>query len=98
MNYREYDNSADRLFALFNKYISEKKGIVADVMLSEEGGRFFYEENRNSIIELDFCDTQNFGKNYLWVTYSTLNKLIESNNVLNIQLRNLMTLLPLGRR
>ena len=33
----------------------------------------------------------------IWVNYATLNKLVESNNVLNIQLRNLMSLIPLNR-
>lgn len=94
-NYKEYHNEEDTTYSLFNKYLAEKKGIISDVMLSEEGGRFYHEENRNLIVELDINDSQNFGDNYLWVTYSTLNKLVESNNVLNIQLRNLMSLLPL---
>ena len=95
MNYKEYNDYNDVLFALFNKYCADRKGIVTDVMLSEEGGRFYYEENRNLIIELDSSDVRDFGECYLWVTYSTLNRLIEANNVLNIQLRNLMSLLPL---
>lgn len=94
-NYKEYCNKQDVMYSLFNEYLADKKGIISDVMLSEEGGRFYREENRNLIVELDFNDSQNFGDDYLWVTYSTLNKLIESNNVLNIQLRNLMSLLPL---
>ena len=32
---------------------------------------------------------------YLWVNYATLNKLVEANNILNIQLRNLMSLVSL---
>lgn len=92
-NYKEYCNKNNKIYSLFNKRLANKRGIIADVMLSEEGGRFYHEENRNIILELD--NTQDFDDNYLWLTYSTLNKLVESNNVLNIQLRNLMSLLPM---
>ena len=65
--------------------------------MSEEGGRFYHEENRNLIIEIDTRELSDLNNDYMWVNYATLNKLVESNNVLNIQLRNLMSLIPLNR-
>ncbi len=77
----------DKLF--FNRY-KEKQGIKYDVVLSEEGGRFYHEQNKNIIIEFDLIDVP---PGYWWLTYRTLNQLTQINNILNIQLRNLLSLL-----
>lgn len=77
------------------------EGIDTDVVLSEEGGRFFCEENRNVVLRLDACPAMLvpdvLPKGYLWLDYATLNLLVRSNNVLNIQLRNLLSLLDRER-
>lgn len=96
-NYIEYTNSNDELYKLFIQHVESQKGILIDVYLSEEGGRFYHEENRNLIIEIDTRELSDLNNDYMWVNYATLNKLVESNNVLNIQLRNLMSLIPLNR-
>ncbi|MBR9647304.1 NDP-hexose 2,3-dehydratase family protein [Clostridium tyrobutyricum] len=85
-----YDNEVE---SLFRKNVENKKSILLDVILSEEGGRFYHEQNRNVIIEIDINDISNLPKQYFWVDYSTLNFLIQVNNCLNIQLRNLLSLL-----
>jgi dTDP-4-dehydro-6-deoxy-alpha-D-glucopyranose 2,3-dehydratase len=66
---------------------------VHDVLLSEEGGRFYHEENRNLVIEIDPSRVSQLPPGYLWLDFRTLNQLVQTNNVLNIQLRNLLSLL-----
>lgn len=77
---------------LFDKVISENKASIKKYLLSEEGGRFYHEENYNYIIEIDddVCDLPN---EYCWVNLSTLSELMKKNNYLNIQLRNLLSLI-----
>ena len=62
------------------------------VVLSEEGGRFYHEQNRNIIIRFDDCLFEELPEGYVWVDYGTLNLLIYSSGCLSIQLRNLLTL------
>ena len=71
----------------------ERKSILIDVVLSEEGGRFFHEQNRNVIMMVDKADVQYDSSRYVWATVGTLNAMTQINNCLNIQLRNLLTLL-----
>ena len=85
----------NKLHNLFLKQEKIKDGILIDVMLSEEGGRFYHEENRNVIIEVDASEIEP-EKHQLWVDADTLNFLVMHNNVLNIQLRNLISLLNIG--
>lgn len=92
---REFiDNEIDDISSLFIKKMNEKEGIIIDVMLSEEGGRFYHEQNRNVIIQIE-CSDINIEENseYNWVDFATLNTLMQVNNTINIQLRNLLSLL-----
>ena len=91
-HYLYNDNNVEQIF---RQYVENNKGIMINVVLSEEGGRFFHEENKNIIIELDYDEKLNLADEYLWVDYSTLNYMIQFNNCLNIQLRNLLSLLKL---
>lgn len=82
----------------FGLYFSKENigsRVLKDVILSEEGGRFYHEENRNVIIDVDYESIEVLNKSYLWVNYATLNQLIQFNNCVNIQLRNLLSLLDL---
>jgi oxidase EvaA len=79
----------------FLKLMQSKKNVLYDVILSEEGGRFYHEQNRNIIIEIDASKTSNPPAGYWWLTYHSLNKLTQINNILNIQLRNLLSLLEI---
>lgn len=67
--------------------------ILVDVKLSEEGGRFFHEENRNVIIELTDDILMTPPEGYFWVDFYLLGILLSINNCLNVQLRNLISLL-----
>jgi oxidase EvaA len=84
-------NDIEKLF--FECYMA-KKGILYDVVLSEEGGRFYHEQNRNIIIDIEPELIPPPG--YWWCTYRTLNELVQINNILNIQLRTLLSLLEIG--
>lgn len=81
-------NDIDRKFF---ELIQSNRNVVCDVMLSEEGGRFYCEENRNIIVKSDIEFEPPIG--YFWVSFSQLNEMIQFNNVVNIQLRNLLSLL-----
>lgn len=88
----ENDNKVD---CLFLDYVKNGKGIISDVVLSEEGGRFYHEQNKNYIIELEADCLEVLPQGYMWVNFATLNFMIQSNNMLNIQLRNLLSLLTI---
>lgn len=89
-HYVYYDNNVEKVF---RRYLENKKGIILDVKLSEEGGRFFHEQNRNVIMEISIDELERLPEGYFWTDYSTLNYLVQVNNCLNIQLRNLLSLL-----
>lgn len=88
-----YDD--DVVDAFFRKKMEYKKYNIIDVMLSEEGGRFYHEQNRNLIVECDKKEIRDLPNDYLWVDFATLNYLVQINNCLNIQLRNLISLIKL---
>ena len=89
MHNEEY-NDVDKLF---NERLKNKQGIIFDTLLSEEGGRFYHEQNRNGIMEIDKDELKEIPKGYFWTDYRTLNMLVQVNNCLNIQLRNLLSVL-----
>ncbi len=95
---REYSTgytSGDAIESFFAASLEEGRGILIDTVLSEEGGRFYQEENRNVILSVDKNDITELPPGYVWSDYGTLNILTQINNCLNIQLRNLLSLLEL---
>ena len=90
-----YTYNDDLVEKVFRSHIEKKNKIIYNVILSEEGGRFFHEQNQNVIIEIDNEELVELPEDYLWVDYSALNYLVQINNCLNIQLRNLLTLLKI---
>ena len=91
-HYLYNDNEVEKLFR--NKY-ENKQGIMVDVVLSEEGGRFYHEQNNNVILEINPEELTTLPEDYIWVEYATLNYLVQVNNCLNIQLRNLLSLIKI---
>ncbi|KEF38881.1 NDP-hexose 2,3-dehydratase [Schinkia azotoformans MEV2011] len=84
----------DIISTLFFDKLTSEKGIMVNVLLSEEGGRFYHEQNRNVIIEIQKDEIQaDLPNGYFWCDFKTLNFLTQVNNCLNIQLRNLLSLL-----
>lgn len=70
---------------------SEIDQIKHDTFQSEEGGRFYKEQNRNVIIEVDENFTEVIPDNFIWVTLKQLNTFLKFNNYLNIQARSLLS-------
>ncbi len=81
---------------LFFELMKEEECIKNNVILSEEGGRFYCEQNKNIILKVEKERIGALPEGYFWVDFSTLNHMIQYNNVLNIQLRNLLSLLEIG--
>ena len=71
--------------------LAEKSTILLDVMQSEEGGRFFNEQNRNMIVDVGKDFPLEVEENYYWMTLNQLLRLIEFNNYLNIASRSLIS-------
>lgn len=68
-----------------------RERIIYDVQQSEEGGRFFEEQNRNMIILADEQFEENVPDNFIWLTLGQMKYLIRFNNFLNIQARSLIS-------
>ena len=83
----------DTISKFFWDRLENKKGIFFDHLLSEEGGRFYHEQNRNVLIRVKKEELLELPKGYFLLDYRTLNELVQVNNSLNIQLRNLLSLL-----
>ena len=68
----------------------EKHKIIFDNLQSEEGGRFYKEQNRNMIVVAGDEVSEVLPENYIWMTLNQLNAFIKFNNYLNIQARSLL--------
>lgn len=76
----------------FSNYISNSidHDVIFDNLQSEEGGRFYKEQNRNMIILTDDEIDLRPHDNYVWMTLNQLNSFIKFTNLVNIQARNLV--------
>ena len=89
----EFETKEDVITKMFWSKLKDKNNILFDHLLSEEGGRFYHEQNRNVILKIKVEDIPLLPEDYFLVDYKTLNELIQVNNTVNIQLRNLLSLL-----
>ena len=69
--------------------------IRTDTLQSEEGGRFFREENRNIIVETNEDFPLELPENYIWMSLGQLKQFIHFNNYINVQARCLLSNLTL---
>lgn len=83
----------DWIETMFRGLLEHQEGILFDSLFSEEGGRFYHEQNRNVIMRIDYIEPNRLPKGYFWMSYSSLNGLVQINNCLNIQLRNLLSII-----
>jgi len=67
--------------------------IIFDTMQSEEGGRFYREENRNVLLAGDENFPLETPPMYLWVSLRQLKQFLMFNNFLNVEARSLLALL-----
>ena len=75
-----------KVLALSDQYIER------DSFQSEEGGRFFREENRNIIVYLDEKVNVEDSDSYVWMTLKQLKNFVRYNNYLNVESRSLLSL------
>jgi oxidase EvaA len=68
----------------------DKGKVIYEVLQSEEGGRFYHEQNKNMIIDAGNDLDIELPDNYIWMTLNQLKHFIQFNNYLNIQARNLI--------
>lgn len=77
------------------RYVLEcsKENILYDTLQSEEGGRFYREQNRNLIVlaENDFPEASD--KRFKWMTLEQMYQFLRFNNYFNIQSRSLIAAL-----
>lgn len=83
----------DVISEFFFQRLASGTGVVFDQLLSEEGGRFYHEQNRNILMRVNKEELPPLPEGYFLLDYRTLNELVQINNTLNIQLRNLISLL-----
>lgn len=70
-----------------------KERIVFDTLQSEEGGRFYREQNRNLLVEADESFPLELPERYTWMTLGQIYDFLKFNNYLNIQARSLISML-----
>lgn len=87
-DYRNPDYTVPFLEMVLN---ASPENIWYDAKQSEEGGRFYKEQNRNLIIEVQNGLSIQLPDNYTWMTLHQLQTFIKFNNYLNIQSRSLLS-------
>ena len=85
----------DRVADVFFEAVKDSDRVITDVVMSEEGGRFYHEQNRNVVVKVDPDSVEYDREKYIWMTLGSLNAMTQINNCLNIQLRNLLMLLSM---
>ncbi len=85
-----YSNSTD---VPYLNYVlnTPSSQIRFDTLQSEEGGRFYREQNRSMIIEAKEDFSIEVPESFTWLTLSQLNYFLKFNNYLNIQARSLIS-------
>ncbi|CAB5101270.1 hypothetical protein D3OALGA1CA_1446 [Olavius algarvensis associated proteobacterium Delta 3] len=74
---------------------ANNNSIRYDVIQSEEGGRFYHDQNRYNIIEIDGRYELDLPRNYLWMTLRQIKEFIRFNNYFNIEARGLLSCLEI---
>lgn len=89
-----YKNTDSNSLPFLSYVLNVDKGqILYDTLQSEEGGRFFKEQNRNMIILAGDEISEQLPENYIWMSLNQLHTFIKFNNYVNIQARSLLAAL-----
>lgn len=73
---------------------SANKKVMYDALLSEEGGRFYMDQNRYMIVEADDSFPLELPSGFIWISGNQIHSLIRYSNYFNIQARSLISVLP----
>lgn len=92
-----YKNLEEDRWPPYVKYLmgAGEDQIIYDSYQSEEGGRFYREENRNMVIKVDDAFEEIDGDQFIWMTLWQLKHFIQYNNFVNVQARCLLSCLSL---
>ncbi|WP_048919599.1 NDP-hexose 2,3-dehydratase family protein [Rufibacter radiotolerans] len=85
------ENSLQTLPFLDYVLNAKEEEIIFDTLQSEEGGRFYREQNRNMLLLVGEEFSIDVPENYTWMTLNQLKIFIKFNNYLNIQSRSLIS-------
>jgi oxidase EvaA len=89
-NYREVDQEYRPPF--LDYILNANPGNIRySTFQSEEGGRFFKEQNKNLLIEVEDNFPIEVPENYIWMTLNQIQMFIKFNNYLNIEARSLIS-------
>ena len=61
----------------------QNEDIIFDTLQSEEGGRFYQEQNRNLLIKVNDDFNESIPSDYCWMTLNQLHSFLKYNNYLN---------------
>lgn len=89
----KYSESSSTLPYLSYVLNAPKEQVIFDTLQSEEGGRFYHEQNRNMLIKVGEDFPIEIPDNYRWMTLHQLYSFLKFNNFLNIQARSLLSAL-----
>ena len=91
----DYRKGANEYEVPFLDYVlnARKEQIQYDVMLSEEGGRIYRNQNRNMIIIADEDFPTEVPENYRWLTLYQMMEFVRYNNFLNVETRSLLSVI-----
>lgn len=86
-----YKNSSAGEIPYLDFILNAKKELVVfDTLQSEEGGRFYKEQNRNLLVLADDSIKIDLPENYVWMTLNQMFVFLKFNNFFNIQARSLI--------
>lgn len=88
-----YNTSSSKERLPFLEYVLnvEKEKVIFDTYQSEEGGRFYREQNRSMIVLAGDEIDDELPENFIWMTFGQLQTFMKYNNYINIQARSLLS-------
>ena len=89
-NYRKGLNEYEPEFLNYVLNVKPEQ-ILYSTYQSEEGGRFYREQNKNLIIEVDENFPVQVPENFIWMTLNQIQVFLKFNNYLNIEARSLIS-------
>ncbi len=76
---------------------ARKEQIIYDTLQSEEGGRFFHEQNRNMIVLADDAFPEEVPPAFQWMTLGQIDEFMRFSNYVNIQARSLLAAIKFSK-
>ncbi|TGN08019.1 NDP-hexose 2,3-dehydratase family protein [Leptospira ilyithenensis] len=84
-------NNPNLKYSAYFKESFLEKEVLYDSIQSEEGGRFYHDQNRYSIVHLAENTISEIPNNYIWLTLNQVKRLILINNIFNVESRSLLS-------